>query len=237
MIITMTSIVRPDVFDVTLKFLKKYLLSTEAIKLILNIDNIGFGCSQKDMLKVAKKYFENIDCAMPKTPSFEQACINIWSKVDENYFLHWEDDCQLLQVIDLDWCKSILQKYSDIASLRFDSKSRSINTKSIYDVPCTYVKDGFHVAFDSRKQFGTGPSFIKSSFIKEALPLLDLKKNMEKQFRAGIKISKMRTLLERHKIVWYSSDNPMWSELGESWREKNKLEKVRDGLSLRYEKK
>ena len=237
MIITMTAIIRPRIFERTMLSLKKYLVSKEEIKLILNIDPVGVDGTKKDILNIAKKYFKNIDCTMTKKPSFEAACINIWSKVDEDYMLHWEDDCELLIPIKLDKISKLMESYPVIVSFRFSDISLPSNLTEIYYSPSDYIDDGefrFHVSSNSSKHFGTGPSFIQTNFIKEALPLLTLERNLEKQFRAGTKACDMKRLLTKSRIAWCVSETPVWRELGVVWRKKNNIKKINDGSPLRY---
>jgi hypothetical protein len=233
----MTSILRKKIFETVINSLYEKVFLSEPLKILINIDNIGFGCNQEKIINLTKKYFDNVVYNTPKSPSFEAACIWLWENVDEEYFLHWEDDCELLLPLNICVCKKIMNKYPDLASIRFDDHAFPIKKNNINGHTCVYNPDGFHLSESSLKMFGTGPSFIRTEFIKAALPLLTLDRCMEKQFRGGIKDKPMKLLLDKWKIGWCYSNTPVWKELGVLWRKQNNIEKIKDGLPLRYEKK
>ena len=248
MIVAITAICRAQIFEETITSLKQFLMSKEPIKIILNVDPVGVGRNgvghlknkyQNNIVDIAKKYFSDVIYNTPETASFEAACIWLWNQVDEPYFLHWEDDCQLLKNIKCFKIIDLMDKYDNISSYRFHDAPIKSNTNKVFG-PSNYINDGkfdFHLSQNWFNNFGTGPSFIKTKFIKDMLPLLHLEKNMEKQFRCSSEASsnkQKQQILKKWRIAWCVSDTPMWKELGVPWRIQHKISKVKDGSPLRY---
>lgn len=227
----MTSVLRPNLFDGTLKTIQKGILRHHIddinFKLILNIDPVGEKVDPMEMVEITKKYFENVIYRIAKTPSFPKAVKWVWSKTDAPYVFHWEDDVNLLRQVDVMNMIEILKKYPELSSLRLYKagipKRDLIRTfGSIWK----YHPEGFYLANDWKRQFGLNPILIKKAFVKEAVERMVVNFNPEKQFREAQKY--MRPLIKKWKYGIYAKPGDrriIDGRKGKWWKDELKLKK------------
>ena len=203
---TMTSVLRPALYDNTLSTIHRNVIvpnrDKHSFRLILNVDPVGEKVYPEDMVDVARKYFDNITYNIPTKPSFPVAVKWLWSEATAPYVFHWEDDVSIYRPIDLSNMVDIMNKYKDLAALRLfihqTQRSKIINVfGSVWD----YKKEGFYLARNNTAQFGLNPNFVKLAFVKEAAPLFDINRNPEKQFRLG---GSMENLIVKWKFGLYT---------------------------------
>ncbi len=205
--ITMTATLRPKILDFTLNsFCEKMFKERDRYRLIINIDPIGDNVLPKEVLKVARKYFDNILYNYAYSPGFTKAVIWCWSQVKTNYSFNLEDDWELLIPIDVDSMISILDSYPDIASLRLNKFKTRINK-------CT-IKRGY----SPFPQLSLNPTLFNGKFIKGVFPLMTSIKNPEKQLRPTDN-SDLSIFLRKwnHAIYTKNSHGKVVKDIGRIW--------------------
>ncbi len=171
--ICMTATIRPEIVDSTLKSFSENMFKDQSnYRLIINVDPIGENIPQKSILKVAKRYFDDIIYNYPKYPSFTKAVIWCWSQTTSNYVFHLEDDWKLLTPIDINSMIEILEEYPDLVSLRLN-KEKTGNSKHT----CRH-------GFIYHPKISLNPTLFKGEFIRVVSTLMDKDINPEKQLRA-----------------------------------------------------
>jgi hypothetical protein len=239
--ITMTSVIRPDLMESTLKTITdKVCKDRDGFRLILNVDPVGEKIKPMKVIKVAQKYFDDVVYNIASEPSFPKAVKWVWSQVTAPYTFHWEDDVEILRKIDVDHMIKILKDHQKLSSLRLYKGSTPKNKKIFYTFNCRWIyhKEGFYVAKDWKKQFGLNPILIKSEFVKEAVTRMVDDTNPEKQFRYSQKY--MRPLIQKWQYGIYA--NPGETRLidgrkGEKWKQEMKLGKPKGQTFLKWENK
>jgi hypothetical protein len=236
--ITMTAVLRPKIFAETLQLIKQRVCKDEIdrFRLILNVDPIGENVNPKDMIKIAKKNFDNVLFNIPKEPSFPKAVKWVWSQSTAPYVFHWEDDVNILHDIDIDKMIEILKKYKDVSSLRlFKMKTPNKNTFNVFNCKWNYHDDGLYIATHRTKQFGLNPILIKQEFIKEAVERMVDNVNPEKQFRSSQKY--MRPLIMKWKYAIYSypgAPRMVDGRKGQRWKDRLKLDKPKGETFVKW---
>jgi len=185
--VTMTSVLRPGIVNVTLKsFCEKFLTDRSRYRLIINIDPVGENVKPKEVVKVCENYFDEVIYNVPNEPSFPAAVIWTWRKARSEWIFHLEDDWLISRDTSINHMISILERHQDFACLRMP-KHRIPNKRAImmFRSRYRYNPEGFYVADDRKAQFGLNPVLIRGSFVKRAVPLMITTKNPEKQFRYG----------------------------------------------------
>jgi hypothetical protein len=224
--ICMTSTIRPKILEITLKsFLTNMLKDQSKFRLIINIDPIGENLSQKVILKVAKKYFDDIIHNYPKEPSFTKAVHWCWSKATSKYIFHLEEDWRLLIPINIYSMITILESYPKLSTLRLNKGNSGRN------------KFGVKHGFIYYPKLSLNPSLIKTEFIKPILPLMNLKRNPEKQLRivnSPPGISEYLSLWT-HGIYVKDSIGKVVQDIGRDWMRNSSYTK-KTGF-LKWEKK
>jgi hypothetical protein len=232
--ITMTATLRPSIVERTFISITKNIIKEEKdrYRLIINVDPIGEKIKAKNIISIAKKYFNHIIFNYPQTPSFPNAVKWVWENSLSNYIFHIEDDWEINREIDINDMIKILDKYKDLSSLRLN-KFRTPNKNVIegfFSGIWDYIpEDKFYICRDWEKQFCLNPNFIKREFIVEAFPRMVSDVDPEKQFRESQKY--MRDLIKKWKYGVYSrpGDLPLVTDIGRAWRAKNKFEKNKGG--------
>ena len=236
--ITMTATLRPDVLAKTLRSIKRNIITDEHdFRLIINIDPIGEKIKSKIILKVVRKYFDNVIYNYAKIPSFAKAVKWVWLNSDAPYIFHIEDDWSINRKINVTKMINILDKHKDLSSLRlYKYTTPKRKMFSTFGCKWRYNKMGFYVADGWQKQFGLNPILIKREFIDEALPKMRDDVNPEKQFRASQKW--MAPTLKKWKYGLYTSpsEKASVSDIGLTWRNKHKLVKPKGKPFLSWER-
>ena len=239
--ITMTAVLRTGILDETLKTIsEKVCKDRDGFRLIINVDPIGEDIKPMKVIKVARKYFDDVVYNIAKKPSFPKAVKWVWSQATAPYILHWEDDVNILRPIDVDHMIKILKNHEKLSSLRLFKKATPPIKKGFYTFECFwhYNKEGFYLASDWKKQFGLNPILIKSAFIREAVPKMVDDTNPEKQFRFSRKY--MRPLIQKWTYGIYARPGEkrlIDGRKGERWKQKMKLNKPVGKTFLKWEAK
>jgi len=239
--ITMTSVIRPDILSDTLDTIsKKVCKDRDGFRLIINVDHVGENIKPMKMIKVAKRYFDDVVFNIATEPSFPKAVKWVWSQVTAPYVFHWEDDVDILREIDVDHMIKILKEHKTLSSLRLYKDKIPPNKKVFYTFNCRWIynQQGFYVAKDWKKQFGLNPILIKSEFVKEAVTRMVDDTNPEKQFRYSQPY--MRPLIKKWQYGIYASPGDtriIDGRKGITWKRKMKLEKPKGQTFLKWDSK
>jgi hypothetical protein len=229
--ITMTATLRPKVLRYTLESLKENIIRDDSDRytLLMNVDRIGEDVEPKSMYSVACKYFKNVIVNYPETPSFTKAVIWCWKQVREDYTFHIEDDWQFNRRVDVDHLIYILEKYSDLSSLRLNKKLTPNETRfKVYNGYWSYIEeDRFYIMSeeDTKSHISLNPILFKSKFIKEVLPYMKNDINPEKQLhpQGGSMLDVMKKW--RYGVYSNPGDAPWISDTGRIWRKNTNLKK------------
>ena len=239
--ITMTAVIRPGLLDETLSTIsEKVCKDRDGFRLIINVDPIGENIKPMKVIKVARKYFDDVVFNIAQMPSFPRAVKWVWSQTTAPYIFHWEDDVNILREIDVDHMIKILKENKNLSSLRLYRDKTPRNRKAFTTFNCKwmYNEEGFYVAKDWRKQFGLNPILIKSAFVKEAVKRMVDHTNPEKQFRYSQEY--MRGLIKKWTYGIYAKPGDtrlIDGRKGQKWKNKMRLDKPKGKTFLKWEKK
>ncbi len=237
--IAMTGVIRPKILKGTLiniyeKVCKK---DTSRFRLIINIDPVGEDFKPKSIIPLAEKWFKVV-WNISSEPSFPKAVKWVWSQAEAPYIFHWEDDVDILRDIDVDDMIQILNKYSDLSSLRLSKYPIPTKEKiKMFECFWNYKPEGFYLASNWEKQFGLNPILIKREFIKEAVNLMREDVNPEKQFRSSQKY--MRNLIKKWTYGIYAKPGDtrlIDGRKGQRWKERMGFSKPKNETFLRWNK-
>jgi hypothetical protein len=183
-------------------------------RLIINIDPIGDGVRPKQVLRVARKYFDNIIFNFPTQPCFAQAVIWCWSQVQSDYVFHLEDDWELLVPINIDDMISILDAHINMASLRLNKFKTKVSK-------CTNK-----YGYSPFPQLALNPTLFSGKFIKEIFPLMTNSRNPEKQLRP-VDNGNLSMCLKKwiHGIYTKQSHQKVVRDIGRLWMNKTPFTK------------
>lgn len=212
--ITMTATKRPNILNSTLEsFCKNILTDKSRYRLIINIDPIGERVKSREILRIAKKYFDNVTYKYSKTPGFTKAVIWCWRQVTAKYVFHLEDDWTLSKPIKIDDMINIFEKNLNLASLRLNKD----NLRS--------SRHGNKFGFVYAPKLSLNPSLFRGKFIKEVHSLMKITRNPEKQLRCNK--SELGQYIGRWKDGIYVKDgyNSIVNDIGRSWMKKSKFTK------------
>ena len=232
--ITTTATLRPQLLDRTYDSFKKRLFKNKhECRAIINIDPIGEKCSYRDVVKVAKKHFNDVIYNVPDEPSFPKAWIWCWKQVEADYVFHLEEDWLLLRDVDIDHMIGILQENKKIAALRM----AKMDINSLHFFSSKYVqRDGYLLALNRKKSFGGNPQLVRGDFVKATRSLMIDDRNPEKQFRAGTPV--VFTVVSRWDYAVYGKlgDRMLVEDIGRTWRRRHNFEKEGGAGFLRWTK-
>jgi len=231
--ITMMATLRPEIVDQTLtSFVQNLFHTTEDKRLIINIDPVGDAISQKDVLAVAHKHFEDrVKVRCPKKACFPTALKWCWSQVEAPYFFNLEDDWQLLPQLDLAEMYAILDDCPWLAILRLPKGpafhaycKQSASHKQPY-----YVWNGRYFACPAtqiqRSSYYGSPSLIRSAWLPEVLPLLHTRFSTEKQLLQQHKKRHPAMWLWEYGVYTKPSTPRTIVDIGTPWRHKRGIRK------------
>ncbi len=159
--------IRPRILELTIKSFMSKLLTSD-VRFIVNVDPVGEKYSQQDVIDVIRKYSNNIVSRTPDKSSFSDAVRWCWSQVESEYFLHLEDDWCLKKNVDINSVIKILSE-NDVQGIRLNLSRNK--------------KDANESGFVESDGLSLNPTIFKTSFIKTLLPIFDISKDPEKQFR------------------------------------------------------
>ena len=213
--ITMTATIRPLILERTLySFTKKMLTDKNRYRLIINVDPIGENVASKEVLKVAKKYFDDITYNYPDIPGFCKAAMWCWRQTTAEYIFHLEDDWELLCPINIDSMIDILNENPKLISLRLNKDNTGSN------------KQTRAWGFMYYPKISLNPTLFKGNFIREVVELMDPELNPEKQLRPTDKHERGRLIaLITNGIYTKDSTGIVVKDIGRSWMDKSNFTK------------
>ena len=184
--ITITACRRSDILSETLHSFWQNLLYESGceFRAIINIDPIGTDTSNDGVIKVCHKYFSEVLCRTPIVPDFSSAFIWTWSQIRTEFFIHLEDDWELIRPIDFWSMANILKHDPKLALLRlsqFKSDDGDLKCWNLF-----YPFNGLYYECPKELKGTAGfcghPSLIKKEFANRTVPHLQIGHNPEKQF-------------------------------------------------------
>jgi len=239
--IAMTSVIRPKIVKRTLEtFTKRVFKEKGSYRLIINIDVVGENHIPQVVLEMCYKFFnrKNVIYNISPKPSFPNAVIWAWNQVESDYFFHLEDDWQIFRDVDISRLIRIMKKNNSVASIRFCNRKLKSYTKRIVEVSGLFfdVHDGFCISKSPGNSFSLNPSLIRTSFMKEALPLMRRDVNPEKQFRRKDPILSQLVMKWDYAIYGNPGDHALVDgKRGRYWREKMGYNKPSKNQFLSWE--
>jgi hypothetical protein len=227
--ITMTATVRPDIIRKTLKsYCKNIFYEKDRYRLIINIDPVGEKVNPETIVNICKEFIPNVIYNVPDKPSFPSAVIWVWSQTRTNFVFHLEDDWLLERHVDIDRLITLLNKYPQMACLRFCKYNIPSRERiTLFNAKYEYNPDGFFIT-ENHNQFGLNPVLIKREFIQESLPLMVHNRNPEKQFRFTKKAdTPMNRLINKWRYAIYGGPGSkvLAIDNGVNWKLYNKFKK------------
>lgn len=235
----MTSVLRPKLFEGTLKTINKGILrhaEDVEFRLILNVDPVGEKVDPMEMVDVAREFFDDIKYNITETPSFPKAVKWVWSNTTAPFVFHWEDDVNLLRKVDVVDMIKILKKYKNLSSLRlYKSKVPKRDLMKTFGSLWKYHPEGFYMAKSWQRQFGLNPILIKKAFVKEAVERMVDNFNPEKQFREAQ--AYMRPLIKKWRYGIYAKPGDrrlIDGRKGQRWKSEHKLTKPKGETFLQW---
>lgn len=221
-----TATLRPYLLDQTYdSFRKHMLLDKYKYRVFLNVDPVGDKYKVKDIVKVAKKYFDDVIFHSPKKPSFSKAVMWCWKQSSADYVFHLEDDWKCNVDINLEEMIKLLDKYEKLSSLRLCKND--IPQRPIYMFRCEYIPIEYNllIASDSKKQFGLNPILIKGEFVQQSVPRMSTTLNPEKQFRYSNLKMRDHIMNWKYGIFGNPGDHAFVTDIGRDWRQMHGFKK------------
>lgn len=232
--ITITAVMRPSIFGVTINsFFKNlfddYLERGHRLHLIINIDPIG-GEDSKYFIKCLGNYLNMESINIPIRASFPKAFKWVWSNVhvDADYVLHLEDDWELLRKVGLLRLINILEEEKDLALLRLPAFYAGTHVMKNWNKFFPY--NGKYYECPEELKGGLGfcghPSLIKAEFVRNTVKHLDDTRNPEKQFHSRGNTPIMEEVRRwRYGVYGVPGDPPLIRDIGRKWMVKNNFRK------------
>lgn len=200
-----------------------------------NIDPFcGTGADGDACEALLSENFPNVDIHRPATPSFGRAVKYLWSKPKSQYFLHLEDDWEVLfpitpQMVEPRLVGNVVQVQLSKLDRHYLPKTFAYRTtwRSIFG-----LKFGKRVHLD-RPLFGTSPSFISSTFARRCAELMNPQLDPEKQLYNGdTELSKFTRGYLNHPLS-APGRRAIVRDLGRPWLAQQGIEKqIRNGASI-----
>lgn len=235
--ITTTATIRPKLFDKTLRtFTRNIFRDKDRYRFIINIDPVGDKSrNSKEVLEVAKRYFDDVVYNCPDEPGFTKAVIWLWSQTTSDYVFHLEDDWGLSHSIDIDNMINILDRYDRICSVRLSKGQISAAKKVIKSIPCPYIEPEDAGKFKLFPRLSLNPTLFKGEFVREAAKVMTTKLNPESQLvkRFAIKKEKkgkgdcnsqqIEEFLAKwdHSVLMVNKGQPVVRDTGTKWRSRH----------------
>jgi hypothetical protein len=221
--ITTTATVRPDLFYQTLKsFTKNLFTNKKEYRLILNIDPIGEDEDPMEMVKVGKKFFNDVVYNIPDKPNFAQACKWCWQNADSEYIFHLEDDWELERRILIGNLCFIMQKNINMMSLRMPKSTLAKLDKKD-------VRKGFI----HHHKLLLNPTLFRGDFIRDIASKMNIVDNPEKQLRKVFKLTKD----EVAGIYCGLGKGVYLKHNGRRWQRASNYKKIKGSNFITWEKK
>ena len=220
--ITMTASKRPGIIKRTLtSFCENLFTDSNNYRLIINLDNVGEDCDCHSIVEICSYFFKNVLFCYSEEPSFPKAVKRVWSLSSSRFVFHLEDDWILNKKIKMEDLVTILKSNPRIANVRLskydlgNTKDTSIN---VFSQNFVYTGMGFFLGTNKGKAFALNPTLINSNFLKKSIPLLDMNKNPEKQFRANNPIFSNFISEWEYALFGTPGEKAIVTDIGREWR-------------------
>lgn len=234
-VITTTATRRPEILRKTLESFYYHLfgdLQDTQAGLILNIDPVGPGLAE-DVIRIARRYFSVIAIRHPMRPSFSEAFKWTWDMArrhkEASYVFNLEDDWKLLYPVDIKNMIEILESEPELALLRLPAFPAGADNMKNWNLFFPW-NGRFYECPENLKitaGFCGHPSLIKMDFVRAVAPLLDGKRNPEKQFHRGGPPELLKEVARwRYGVYARPGDPPAISDIGRKWMTRNNLSKA-----------
>lgn len=220
--VMITATKRPEILDRTLRSFKQNLFRNWPIRVIINVDPVGPGTTD-DVLEIVGEYFKIKTVNLPERAHFGRAFKWTWSQVEGDLAFMLEDDWELLRPISFTYMMDLMFEVQDLATLRLPWRPTgrvSMKNWKFYFPWIPVGKGGFFECPRRDRQevgFCGHPSLIRGSFIKKCAPLLDPKKNPEKQFHGGNGPLVREVLKWRYGIYSRQNQPEAIRDIGREW--------------------
>lgn len=233
-----TATIRPDLLERTLHSFSRLLAQHDRWRLLLNVDPIGRkDKTRRDVVDVAKQYFDEIVLNLPKEPSFPAAWFWCVEQVENEFVLWLEDDWELLLPVDLIEMIAIMRENEDLASLRLprweaaERTFRQWNRKKLVGWNGRFME----IPEDHRRSCGysNNPSLTRRDFLKPMLPHFHGPTDPEKQI-AGFNLVLRPWVAYWRYGVYQAPEGPIAvRDIGEEWRKANSWGKGKNKVQFK----
>lgn len=227
---------RPDLLERTLVSFGEKIISHFPLGTVFaNIDPFCGTEAEGDACEaLLRKHFSRVEITRPETPSFGAAVKRLWARPTSRFFLHMEDDWEVLHPvtpaeIEPRLTGQVVQVQLASRDRLYLPKTYSFRTswRSIFGIK--FLK---RVHLD-RPHFATSPSFIRSDFAHACAERLDPSRDPEKQLYAdGTPLGEWTRPYRNHPLQ-APGRKAVVHDLGRAWlAERGTRKRVVDGVSV-----
>lgn len=234
--ITMSTAVRPEILEKTLRSIKKYVLCSEELRLIINIDSRGekeytqYHCSQ-----IAQEYFSSCAIRTPRDGPVSASQRWLWEMADSDYVLNWEDDWEALKAINLNMIISRILANPRASMIYFDREDKQVLTHDGYRDVFMYMGGNLYQRLKGILLWSS-PALVRKTYIKQALNYINDLEYMDFTSRT----SEVQKFLQQWDFLTYvdfSDPSPFVRDLGRPWMKKKGLRGNKQGpIGYQWEK-
>jgi len=178
--ITTTATIRPKLLYQTLSsFTGNMFVHQKEYRLILNVDPIGEDVDPMEVVKVGKKFFDNVVYNISEDPNFAQAVKWCWGQTDSEFVFHLEDDWTLEKKILINNMLYIMNDNKNMMLLRLPK----LRLEVLHNFE---VKNGFI----NQHKLMLNPGLFRGDLVRTISDKMNIEDNPEKQIRKVFKLPK-----------------------------------------------
>ncbi|MBI1172823.1 hypothetical protein GC209_15630 [bacterium] len=227
---------RPDLLERTLASFGAGIIANFAPGTVYaNIDPFCGTEAEGDQCEaLLRNHFKSVEISRPETPSFGAAVRRLWQKPTSDYFLHMEDDWEVLVPVTPDQIEPRLR--GPVVQVQLASLDRLYLPRT-YSYKTTW-RNILGLKFlkrvhQDRPLFATSPSFIKTSFARTCAGMMDPAKDPEKQlFAEGTALGDYTRAFRNHPLQ-APGRKAVVRDLGRAWlAEHGTRKRLVDGVSF-----
>lgn len=221
---------RPDLLAQTLaSFQEKIFGTLDLSGAYLNLDP-AFGSVEdhRACVEIFRSHFPDSVIFQPKSAGFCAAVARLWAATSADYVFHLEDDWIALR----DMGGEILAPFKDpaITQVSFHTADQNwdIRRKGHFHRRNEYARlFGIKIPlFRTFPKFTTSPSILRGGFARHCAGLMDLSRDPEKQFYAGVNPALEAYVAPRRNYIFSPEARPVIKDMGREWREQRHIQKV-----------
>jgi len=203
---TTTAMARPEILNRTLSSFSKNLIgiTLKNCRLFINIDPLPSGIKRKEVIRVARKYFKEVNYNLPKVANFTAAVNWLWSNAETEYIFHLEDDWELVKKVSVPRLLAFFEKNENLLQLILRAYRYRYKTCAL------------------------SPSIIHKKMYSAVGGNLNIKVNPEAQLRGdkfGIKMPTRGSATAGRSIRVYPKKHVILSDIGRRWINKSRYKK------------